>query len=68
MNVPLTPVQLLVLRRCSGGLRVWEVGADLKTLMVELTALCLLRLVSFDEGRGYQTTSAGEAWLDSFEG
>jgi hypothetical protein len=68
MKVSLTPVQLLILRRCSGGLRVWEAGADLKPLLSELATLCRLELVSFDVGRGYETTSAGEAWLNKFDG
>ena len=67
MNPFLTREQLLVLRRCSGGLRVWEVGSDLQALLAELDILRRHKLVSFDERLGYEATPAGEAWLMRFD-
>jgi hypothetical protein len=59
----LTKDQLILLRRCDGGLRVWETGAALAALMVEVAALRDLRLVCLDEARGYELTPRGEACL-----
>ncbi len=67
MKRSLTPAQLIVLRRCSGGLRAWEVGADLATLLAELSVLRECKFVAFDEERGFETTPAGEAWLREFD-
>lgn len=63
MRPKLTPAQLNLLRRCSGGLSMWEVGEDRIAVVAQLVALCQLRLVCFDEQSGYDTTAAGEAWL-----
>ena len=59
----LTLAQQKLLRRCDGGLRVWEVGAERSALLVELLVLSHLGLVAFDEIPGYELTAAGEAWL-----
>lgn len=67
MNVSLTTAQSLLLRRCSGGLRIWESGADRQSLLVQLNALQQLGLVAFDESAGYETTAGGEAWLLEFD-
>ncbi len=67
MHPSLTPRQLIVLRRCSGGLRVWEIGNAFTTLLAELNILCKLQLVIFQEGRGFETTASGEAWLVEFD-
>lgn len=67
MNLSLTPAQAVLLRRCSGGLRVWEVGGALQSLHVQLDILRLLDLVSYDESSGFETTPTGEAWLVEFD-
>ena len=67
MKHSLTPAQLIVLRRCSGGLRAWEVGADLVALLAELDVLRQRKFVAFDEDRGFETTPSGEAWLREFD-
>lgn len=67
MHPRLNPSQLTLLRRCSGGLRVWETGAAFVALRAELDALCRLELVRFEEGRGFETSAAGEAWLVQFD-
>lgn len=67
MNQFLTPEQLVILRRCNGGLRVWEVASDLAALLAELNVLRQLDLVRFDDTRGYEVTAAGEAWLVRFD-
>lgn len=59
----LTPRQLNLLRRCDGGLRVWETGADLRALMAEVELLRELELVWLDEPRGYELTATGDACL-----
>ena len=63
----LTSTQLKILRRCTGGLRVWEVGVELKMLLAELLALRQLDLVAFDETHGYGLTPQGEACLLKFD-
>ena len=60
--------QLLILRRCDGGLHVWETGPALEALLAELEVLRHWKLVSFDETSGYETTPAGDAWLDRLDG
>ena len=67
MRPSLTPVQCTLLRRCSGGLRVWEVGSALQALRAQLDILKQLDLVVFDEATGFETTAAGEAWLLKFD-
>ncbi len=59
----LTPFQSTLLRRCDGGLRVWEAGEQLVALKAELAVLCELGLVSFDDDGGYQLTAAGDSSL-----
>lgn len=59
----LTSAQLNLLRRCDGGLRVFESGPALATLLVDVHALVRLMLVQLDEDRGYELTAAGEALL-----
>ncbi len=59
----LSKQQLNLLRRCDGGLRVWESGRALESLLVDLGVLCHLKLVLRDEVRGYELTAAGEALL-----
>jgi hypothetical protein len=63
MTKTLTLAQRTLLRRCDGGLRLWEVGAERAALLVELNLLSHLRLVSLDESLGWDLTSDGEAWL-----
>lgn len=63
MKIRLNSTQAGVLRRCRGGLRVWEIGAERAALWAELADLCRLGLVRFDETSGYETTPAGDAWL-----
>ena len=63
MTKTLTLAQRNLLRRCDGGLRLWEIGAQRAALLVELNLLSQLRLVSLDEARGWELTSEGEAWL-----
>ena len=67
MKIRLSPVQLNVLRRCSKGLRVFEVGVDHAELIAQLGSLRGLKLVAHDEATGYATTPAGEAWLDRYD-
>ncbi len=67
MQPTLNPAQLTILRRCSGGLRVWETGPALAVLLAELDTLRQLRLVNYEEGRGFETSAAGEAWLIEFD-
>lgn len=62
----LTRNQLILLRRCDGGLRVWETGAALSALMAEVALLRELGLVAHDEARGYELTPAGEACIVRF--
>lgn len=59
----LTTTQLNLLRRCDGGLRVWESGAALDALRADLAILLRLALVAADEWRGYELTPTGEACL-----
>ncbi len=59
----LTPSQQTLLRRCDGGLRLWEVGAKRAALLADLSVLTHLRFVSFDDDLGYELTAEGEAWL-----
>jgi hypothetical protein len=66
MNRFLTRSQLALLRRCDGGLRVWELAADLAALQAELNLLRELQLISFDEASGYETTMQGETCLVGF--
>jgi hypothetical protein len=63
----LTRNQLIVLRRCDGGLRVWETGAALAQLMAEVATLQQLQLLSWDGARGYELTPRGEASLLRFD-
>lgn len=63
----LTRPQLILLRRCDGGLRVWETGPALAALMAEVARLRDLGLVVLDEARGYQLTPQGEACLVRFD-
>ena len=59
--------QVDALRRCDGGLRVWETGEALSALLAEVALLCQLGLVERDETRGYELTPAGEACLLRFD-
>ena len=59
----LTPAQLNLLRRCDGGLRIWETGADHIKLMADLALLSQLQLVVADRNLGYELTPSGEAHL-----
>ncbi len=68
METNLSATQARILRRCSGGLRVWESGEDLARLKAELDILQALGLVSFDETEGHETTARGEAWLVGDDG
>ena len=63
MNRSLTAAQQQLLRRCEGGLRVWETGADLATLLADLGVLYRLGLVTSDEQRGYEPSVQGESLL-----
>jgi hypothetical protein len=63
----LTRNQLILLRRCDGGLRVWETGRALSALMAEVALFRDLGLVSLDEVRGHELTHRGEACLVRFE-
>ncbi len=68
MKVILNPVQIHVLRRCAGVLRVWETGHDRSELLIHVEVLVELGMVKFDDARGYETTPAGEHWLVKFDG
>ncbi len=59
----LTTTQHNLLRRCDGGLRLWEVGIEQQALLAELRVLSQLGLVTFDEARGFELSVDGESWL-----
>lgn len=63
----LTAAQLTLLRRCHGGLRLFETGAPLKALLDDLAVLDRLELVVRDETRGYELTPQGERCLIRLE-
>jgi hypothetical protein len=59
----LTAAQHNLLRRCDGGLRIWEIGPERDALLVGLRVLSQLGLVALDETQGFELTAEGEAWL-----
>lgn len=59
----LTPTHLQLLRRCDGGLRLWESGDARKAVLAELDVLSRLGVVMFEEGNGYVLTPLGDATL-----
>lgn len=63
MTDSLTLAQLNLLRRCDGGLRVFESGAALTALQADLGVLVRLGLVAADDASGYGLTAQGERWL-----
>lgn len=63
MQPSLTASQLILLRRCDGGLRVFETGPALTALLADLAVLNELRLVVANDANGHELTPSGEICL-----